>query len=399
MSPMPSSAVACEAGDISGPELPDPLIDAALTLAEQDAVGVIWLAPDLTVLSTAGNLPAGLIIGSPVSKGLIPLIGLDAELLALKSQVVPDPIRLANIAVMTHDETKSQRFNIIIFWNRQRGRFLVLLSKIFKQSTPTAELDQEIRRRRLIEQDLAAKSVEYARINEQLEEFAYVISHDLNTPLRALRYLSGDIQNALSDRDLPVDAAALSEAAEAIAVQTRRMSKMLADLLDYSRIGRVHEAIECVSTRALITEIVTSLRPTTKLELLLAGDWPVFNTAVVPLDLVLRNLVENAVKHHDRENGRIEISAETRGSAVVFSITDDGRGITRDWQQAIFEPFRKIDDALHPESSGIGLALVKKTIAAIGGTIEVQSAAPDRRGTTFIVKWPLKLADNDRSSP
>ena len=369
----------------------DPLIDAAVALAEQQAIGIIWLDPDLRVLSLAGFVPSDVKVGAAIVDCLVPLLGLDTEMLALKSTSLAEPMRLANTAVMTKDGAPSQRFDIKVFWNRPRQRFLVLLSVIFMQDPPTVELDQEIRRRRLIEQDLASKSLEYARINQQLEEFVYVISHDLNAPLRALRYLSRDIQDALHRPQGIVDTDLLSRAVEDIAVQTRRMSKMLTDLLDYARVGRVEDAIEAVATRRIIGDIVASLRPTTKLELVVSGEWPAFDTAPAPLDLVLRNLVENAVKHHDLPHGRVVISAEAVGRHIVFEIADDGRGIPEEWQSAIFEPFRKIDDAHHPESSGIGLALVKKTITTLGGTIEVQSSAPQKRGTTFIVNWPLNL--------
>ncbi len=372
----------------------DPLVDAALALAEQKAFGVLWLDTDLHVVSAGGVLPDGLIIGHHVADALVPLFGLDDAIHALKFQTQTEPLRLANTAVMLRDGRHSRRFNIDIFWNADRGRFLVLLGMIFMQGSPTGELDQEIRRRRLIEQDLAAKSVEYARINQQLEEFAYVISHDLNAPLRALRYLTTDIQTALdhaSDTSTAVDTGALHRAAGEIRTQTQRMSTMLSDLLDYARIGRVHEAVAPVETRDIIAAIVTSLRPATKLNLVVSGDWPRLETAAAPLDLVLRNLIENAVKHHDLAAGRVEISAELRSRHVVFTIADDGRGIPPDWQSAIFEPFRKIDDAHHPESSGIGLALVKKTLTSLGGTIEVASNAPATRGATFLVTWPLHL--------
>ncbi len=369
----------------------DPTIDAALALAEQKAFGVLWLDPDLRVVSAGGVLPDGLIIGDHVSDALIPLIGLDSAILALKTQTAAEPLRLTNTAVMTSDGQQSRRFNIDIFWNHPRQRFLVLLGMIFMQGSPTAELDQEIRRRRLIEQDLAAKSAEYVRINQQLEEFAYVISHDLNAPLRALRYLTDDLKASLATTKTSIDTEFLHRTAGEIAGQTRRMSKMLIDLLDYSRIGRVHDAIEPVQTRALIDDVMSTLRPATKLDLIVLGEWPTLETAAAPLDVVLRNLIENAVKHHDRESGRIEVTAAIETRHIVFRITDDGRGIAEEWQKAIFEPFRKIDDAHHPESSGIGLALVKKTVESLGGTIEVTSGAPVERGTTFTVHWPLKL--------
>ena len=384
---MPSSAVDSK----RQPAPADPLEDAARDLADRGVVSVIWLDPALKVVGMAGAIPAAVVPGTLATDVLVELTGLEPDLLALPHAAHPAPLHLPNAAVMSSHGVPQRRTNLSVFWIASRARYLVLIGAVLSQASASDELDQEIRRRNLLEQDLAAKSIEYARINQQLEEFAYVISHDLNAPLRALRYLTGDIQRAL-DTEGPADASAARTAAAAIATQTRRMSKMLTDLLDYARIGRVHEAIASVDTRALIMEIITSLKPTTNLDLVVSGDWPMLETPPAPLDLVLRNLIENAVKHHDRPQGRIEITTEAAARHLIFKIADDGRGIALEWQSAIFEPFRKIDDAHHPDSSGIGLALVKKTVTTLGGSIEVISDAPAQRGTAFVVHWPLKMA-------
>lgn len=391
MQPMPSSVADFKPAD----QLEDPLIEAARVLADQRAFGAVWTDDQLRVVSSAGAVPQSVVVGASVVDALIPLFGLEGDMIDLRAQAKPKPLRIPNTTVVGHDGKQSRRLNITVFWVQSRNRYLVLLGAIPSQGPPTAELDQEIRRRRLIEQDLAAKSLEYARINQQLEEFAYVISHDLNAPLRALRYLSSDVDAAMTRIDPEMtnpDMAAVRDGAQAIAFQTRRMSRMMTDLLEYARIGRVQEAVEPVETGAMIAEIVASLKPTTTLSLIVKGDWPTIDTAAAPLDLVLRNLVENAVKHHDRPHGHVVVSAETVGRYVAFHIEDDGRGIPVEWHAAIFEPFRKVDDAHHPDSSGIGLALVKKTVTTLGGGIDVVSAAPEGRGTTFIVRWPLKLA-------
>jgi signal transduction histidine kinase len=398
---MPSSAAACDAAHI----LPDPLRAAAEALADRSAFGVLWVDPALSVVDWAGAVPDIAAAGIAASDVLIALLGLEDELDALKDAPRGATVRIPNTAIMASDGTQSRRMNVSVYWVQERSLFLVLLAVVLAADSPTLELDQEIRRRRLVEQDLAAKSLEYARINQQLEEFAYVISHDLNAPLRALRYLSGDIQRVLEphadDHALnapaaeTVDFAALRKAAEAITSQSRRMSRMMTDLLEYARIGRVQEAVALVETRVIIEDIIGTLRPTTTLALEIAGEWPTFETVATPLDIVLRNLIENAVKHHDRPDGRVSVHAALDGRFVVFRVVDDGRGIPPEWHQAVFEPFRKVDDAHHPESSGIGLALVKKAVTTLGGTIEIVSEAPEVRGATFIVKWPLKLTIPD----
>ncbi len=391
----PSSDAGSEAG---GPDLRagwiDPLLEAAQLLAKAGALGVAWLDADLTVIAVAGPAVDGLKIGARATDTFLPLVGLDADLETLRMTGGHAPLRLANTAVIGGDGRQSQRHDIAVFWDDDGQRFLLHLSRVDQQSAPSAEIDQEIRRRRLFEQDLAAKSLEYARINEQLDQFAYVISHDLNAPLRALRYLSGEIRDLLerSQGGSDLDRDGLIAASEALTAQTRRMSRMLTDLLDYARVGRVQEAVVAVDTRSVVTDIFQSLRPSTRLELALSGGWPTIDTLAAPLDLVLRNLVENAIKHHDCDAGRIEVNASFDARHVFFSIIDDGRGIAPEWQSAIFEPFRKIDDAHHPESSGIGLALVKKTVETVGGNIQVQSDPATRRGTTFVVQWPREIA-------
>ena len=378
-----------------------PLLDAALFLTENESYGVVWLDPDLVALSCAGVMADEIRIGEPITRSLLPLIGMEDAMLALKTQPPQTALRLVNVAVMSSAATAARRVNVMIFWATTRQRFLVLFGTIFMQGSPTADLDQEIRRRRLLEQDLAAKTLEYAHINEQLEEFAYVISHDLNAPLRALRYLSSDVQEAIqvSKNGGVLDLEHLQKKIGDITAQTQRMSQMLADLLDYARIGRMQNAVEPVATRAIVDDIVATLMPTTSLQLSVTGEWPEIDTVRAPLDLVLRNLAENAVKHHDRRAGSVTIGAERQPRHIAFTITDDGRGIAPEWQAAIFEPFRKIDDAHHPESSGIGLALVKKTVTTLGGTIEVHSNAPGVRGTIFTVLWPLRIAGDHGSAP
>ena len=376
-------------------EITDPLLAAAQVLVRRKLAGVIWLDRDLTVHSTAGRVDAGVVPGAPIADAMVALTGIEAELREMQAQSKASArmLHLPNTAVMGAGGVRSRRQNISIYWIDEYGKYLVLLGSMVTQASAAAELDQEIRRRRLVEQDLAAQTEEFARINQQLEEFAYVISHDLNAPLRALRHHSRDMQLALAAHGLPAERGLqiAREAAHSIETQTRRMSRMMVDLLEYARVGRAHEATARVDTGGLVREIADSLRQATTLELTVAGEWPTIETATAPLDLVLRNLIENAIKHHDRERGQVEVRAAVRGPSLVCEIADDGRGIAGEWQEAIFEPFRKIDDAHHPESSGIGLALVKKTLVNLGGRIEVVSDPQHVRGTTFVVYWPLKL--------
>jgi signal transduction histidine kinase len=127
------------------------------------------------------------------------------------------------------------------------------------------------------------------------------------------------------------------------------------------------------------------------MQVTLAGEWPVLDTLAAPLDLVLRNLVANAVLHHDRSVGAIVVSAAMQRQALRIDVADDGPGIAKAHQEAIFLPFRTLSENQSDDHHGIGLALVRKTIDVVGARLDVISDPSVQRGTTFRVEWPLAI--------
>jgi signal transduction histidine kinase len=357
------------------------VLQAARLLADRGMFATIWLDADLRVQRTLGAMAQAIPLGQPISSSLIALIGQEDAITALQLQPTHN-VTLTNISALTGpDLTASLRMNISIYWQPDSQTYLVLLGRVLSSGVAESALENAIKKRRIADEELK-------RINQQLEEFAYVISHDLKAPLRALRYYSSDINDALAE-DTP-DIAAIETAAQNIQIATKRMSNMLIGLLEYSRIGRQHDALETVDTGQLAREIVGSLATHDTIQVSVDGEWPKIRTAPVPLDLVLRNLVDNAIKHHDRDTGHIRLSCQSTTAQVTFDIADDGPGIDPEWHQAIFLPFSRIDDSRNPESSGIGLALVKRTVENAGGRIEVRSNPAIARGTTFRVTWPKR---------
>lgn len=356
------------------------IVDAATFLGGMGLFGTLWLDGDMIVRRTFGTVAGFVRVGEPVSESLLALIGQEDRIAALKDNGEAEPLTIPNVALMAANEgAPNVRLNIAVFWRLDVQAYLVLLGRVLSQDLVDQTVEDEIRRRRIADAELA-------RVNRQLEEFAYVISHDLKAPLRALRYYSDDVREALETD--PVDAETARASAANIVVATRRMGNMLTGLLEFARIGRQHEAIETVDTAALVDDIVANTGRPDTMQVHRTGNWPTVRTTPAPLDLVLRNLIDNAIKHHDRTVGSIEVSARDAGSALMIDIRDDGAGIARDWHEAIFEPFRRIDDTRAPESSGIGLALVRRTIEMAGGRIEILSDPERARGTTFRVTWP-----------
>ena len=119
---------------------------------------------------------------------------------------------------------------------------------------------------------------------------------------------------------------------------------------------------------------------------------PVLSTQRVPLETVLRNLIGNAIKHRQPPDGHVWVSAQSRDDGVEFRVCDDGPGIAPEYHERIFELFQTLQPRDQLEASGMGLAIVKKTVESAGGRVAVRSA--EGEGTCFIFTWPASRANS-----
>lgn len=230
------------------------------------------------------------------------------------------------------------------------------------------------------------------RINEELNSFAFVASHDLKSPLRGIDQLATWIVEDLGD-----DVSAETQGhIRLMRGRIKRMERLLDDLLAYSRVGRTDDEIATVETAILIKDIfdmMVSLKP---ISLDLGKNLPILRTRKVPLELVFRNLICNAIKHNDKPLGCIRVDAEVVDGGYVFVVSDNGPGIAPEHQQRVFEMFQTLKPRDEMEGSGIGLALVKKAIHLVGGSISIESDG--QNGCTFRFVWPMSSpTDGGRS--
>jgi signal transduction histidine kinase len=220
-----------------------------------------------------------------------------------------------------------------------------------------------------------------AASNAELEQFAFAASHDLKSPLRAIANLADWIEEDLEGATKP----SLVEHMGLMRQRIKRMGSLLDSLLEYSRVGRQNLKMVEVDLGRMAKDVVETLSQRAGIRVILAADFPIFMAAEVPLRQVLSNLVSNAIKHHKSE-GYVKISAQDKGENVVIEVEDDGPGIDERYHERIFELFQTLKPKDEVEGSGIGLALVKRTLALHGGSISLKSAPG--QGSVFRVTWP-----------
>lgn len=228
---------------------------------------------------------------------------------------------------------------------------------------------------------LAQTNVALEERNRELEQFAYVASHDLKAPLRAIANLSEWIEEDLGNQ-LPAEN---QKQMQLLRGRVHRMEALINGLLEYSRIGRTNADIEVVSVAMLLGEVVDSLAPPATFTIDIAPNMPTLRTKVLLLRQVFANLIGNAIFHHHRPAGQIQIGVTEQDQFYEFSVTDDGPGIHPNYHDKIFTIFQTLQARDVKESTGIGLAIVKKIVEIEGGTIRVESQ--EGAGATFYFTW------------
>uniref|UniRef100_UPI00286C0DA8 PAS domain-containing sensor histidine kinase n=1 Tax=Chamaesiphon sp. OTE_20_metabat_361 TaxID=2964689 RepID=UPI00286C0DA8 len=218
--------------------------------------------------------------------------------------------------------------------------------------------------------------------NQELDSFAQVVSHDLKAPLRAIANLSQWIED-----DLAGSLSAVNQQ-QMLLLRNRvhKMSAIIDGLLDYARIGQVTNSNELVAVDRLLAEVIESIAPPPTFKIEIAANMPTIDGKKILLFQVFSNLIGNSIKHHDRLDGSVKISMQKVPNFYEFIIADDGPGIAPKYQDDIFTIFQAVNPQNRADSTGIGLAIVKKIVRAVGCDIRLESQVG--KGTTFYFTWP-----------
>lgn len=231
--------------------------------------------------------------------------------------------------------------------------------------------------------DLKAREQELKKSNDELDSFAYVASHDLKSPLRAIYNLADWIEEDC-EAILPDES---KDHFNKLRGRIVRMENLLADLLRYSRVGRVDVQPEVKNAKDVVSSALELVDIPPGFRFHVSDDMPVIQTRVSPLVQTFQNLFTNAVKYTDKDAGEVEVSGRSLDEKYVeFTVTDNGPGIDPAFHQRIFQMFQTLQSRDEIEASGMGLAIIKKVVESEGGTIRVESKLGE--GASFIFTWP-----------
>jgi len=243
-----------------------------------------------------------------------------------------------------------------------------------------AELEHRVQKRT---QELTSYARELRRSNEELAQFASVVSHDLKSPMRGISAL---VDWLLEDYSEVLDA----EGREKLVLlhqRAQRMYNLIGGVLTYSRATH-SSSQQRIDTEQLVSQVIDALAPPTSMRIAIAGNLPRVVYNETQLVQVFQNLIGNAVQHCGKASGEIRITARDAGDAYEFCVRDEGIGIDPVHHERIFRVFQRLSQETDSRSIGIGLAVVKKIVETSGGCIRLESTP--QQGSAFYFTVPKR---------
>jgi signal transduction histidine kinase len=303
--------------------------------------------------------------------------------------------------------------------NHQKGRNLIFLNHELEKKNTMLEQKQNMLRFNhdaLEEKNIELKKVKNATLsilediqiekmkteqlnkkllisNEELENFAYITSHDLKAPLRGLSDLIGYIREDINTHSIDQK---IVNNINRMEIQINRLDSLIIGILNYSKVGSLNTQIKKNELNDVINKVLSDLKIPDEVKINISCDCGTTLVDETKLSQVISNLIDNAIKYHDNiKNAEITINVNQENNVLTLSVGDNGPGINSKYHTKIFEMFHKLQSRDDIEGTGIGLAIVKKIIINNGGDIVLESSQGN--GANFICTWPLTKKLNDIS--
>jgi PAS domain S-box-containing protein len=238
---------------------------------------------------------------------------------------------------------------------------------------------------RVAHRDLETKADALKAANEELSQYAYVVSHDLKAPLRAIHNYADFLREDLEGAVVGAEKVYLDGLNRAV----RQGEELVDDLLELSRVGRRRGPIETIGIGLFLQELISSLHLSPDVEVVMGNDWPTIDTDPTLLRQILQNLISNAIKFNDSAHRRVEIGwlPVVKDRYELF-VRDNGIGIDPRYHEKIFGLFQRLHTREEYAGTGLGLAIVKKATSKLHGSVRVESKRGE--GSTFFVVLPKK---------
>jgi two-component system NtrC family sensor kinase len=236
-----------------------------------------------------------------------------------------------------------------------------------------------------LEELVRQRTVELMEVNEELSQYASVVSHDLRSPLRAIRnysdFLQEELEQVLNDDQ--------RQYFHGLGRALRYGENLVNDLLDLSRISRKKIVPQQIEMGEFLKEVIASLHLPSDAEVIMGDGWPTLLGERTLLEQVFRNLITNGIKFNRSQQKRAELGwrAYEEHQVEIF-VRDNGIGIESRYHEQVFRMLQRLHGQNEFEGTGIGLAIVRKAVARLNGSVRFESC-PDE-GSTFYVTLPLR---------
>jgi PAS domain S-box-containing protein len=247
---------------------------------------------------------------------------------------------------------------------------------------------RDISERKQAEEQKARLMSELESANEELKSFAYVVSHDLKAPLRAIGALADWLSHDYSDK---FDNEG-KEHMRLLVSRVHRMGNLIDGILQYSRVGRVREALVAVDLNQAVQDVIDLISPPSNVTITIRHSLPILVTERTRIEQIFQNLFSNAIKYSDKPRCEIRVDCSAEGKYWKFSVADNGPGIEARHFERIFHLFQTLAPRDRIESTGVGLTLVKKIVEIYGGSIWIESTVGE--GTTFFFTLPQTVSNH-----
>lgn len=276
------------------------------------------------------------------------------------------------------------------------GSLFAIAAGLFSWSVESRRnfLEREVERRT---SELADKNRELELKKEEVENFIHIISHDLKAPIVSIQGFAAILKSEIGATLKGENADYFNR----ISVNAKQMNTLIADLLEFSRVGRIEDEKSEIDTEEIIREILITFRPELDkrhIEVEVSERMPKLWGPSKRFHQVMSNLIGNAVKYMGSPAApKIEIGAKPSDlNCVEIWVKDNGIGIKKDYHEKIFQMFQRAPNQLREEGTGIGLSIVKKIVELNGGKVWLESE--EGKGSQFFVKWPISTACNAQIS-